>query len=75
MDKLRELFHMKTPKEVTQECKRAIRRARCEIEREKNRLNNEKIRNENEIRKLAARGEQVFMLVIIFIVFSSRFLQ
>ena len=73
MDKLRELFHTKTPKEVMQECKRAIRRARREIEREKNRLNNEKTRNENEIRKLATKGEQVFMFVIIFIVFSSHF--
>ncbi|CAF1129923.1 unnamed protein product [Adineta steineri] len=58
MDKLKELFHTKTPKEIMQENKRAIRQARRELEREKNRLNNEKTRNENEIRKLAAKGEQ-----------------
>jgi hypothetical protein len=62
MDKLKELFHTKTPKEIMQENKRAIRQARRELEREKNRLNNEKTRNENEIRKLAAKGEQVFIL-------------
>ena len=61
MDKFRELFHTKTPKEIMQENKRAIRQARRELEREKNRLNNEKTRNENEIRKLAAKGEQVFI--------------
>jgi charged multivesicular body protein 2A len=58
MDKLKELFHTKTPKEIMQENKRAIRRARRELEREKNRLTTEKTRNENEIRKLAAKGEQ-----------------
>ena len=59
MDKIKEFFHTKTPKEMMQENKRAIRQARRELEREKNRLNNEKTRNENEIRKLAAKGEQV----------------
>lgn len=59
MDKLKELFHTKTPKEMMQENKRAIRRARRELEREKHRLMNEKTRSENEIRKLAAKGEQV----------------
>lgn len=60
MDRLKELFHTKTPKEMMQENKRAIRGARRELEREKNRLVNEKTRNENEIRKLAAKGEQVY---------------
>ncbi len=60
MDRIREFFHTKTPKEMMQEIKRSIRQARRELEREKNRLNNEKTRNENEIRKLAAKGEQVF---------------
>jgi FtsZ-binding cell division protein ZapB len=60
MDRIKEFFHTKTPKEMMQENKRAIRQARRELEREKNRLNNEKTRNENEIRKLAAKGEQVF---------------
>lgn len=46
-----------------QENKRAIRRARRELERERNRLNNEKLRSENEIRKLAAKGEQVNLLI------------
>ena len=59
MDRIKEFFHTKTPKEIMQENKRAIRQARRELEREKNRLNNEKTRNENEIRKLAAKGEQV----------------
>ncbi|CAF1175350.1 unnamed protein product [Adineta ricciae] len=58
MDRIKEFFHTKTPKEIMQENKRAIRQARRELEREKNRLNNEKTRNENEIRKLAAKGEQ-----------------
>ena len=59
MDTLKELFHRKTPKEIMQENKRAIRGARRELARETNRLNNEKTRCENEIRKLAAKGEQV----------------
>jgi len=58
MDTLKEFFHRKTPKEIMQENKRAIRRARRELDRERMRLNNEKTRNENEIRKLAAKGEQ-----------------
>jgi charged multivesicular body protein 2A len=58
MDRIKEFFHTKTPKEMMQENKRAIRQARRELEREKNRLNKEKTRNENEIRKLAAKGEQ-----------------
>ena len=66
MDKIKELFHTKTPKEIMQENKRAIRRARRELEREKNRLTNEKTRSENEIRKLAAKGEQVRMGLFLF---------
>ena len=66
MDKIKELFHTKTPKEIMQENKRAIRRARRELEREKNRLTNEKTRSENEIRKLAAKGEQVRIGLFLF---------
>lgn len=61
MDKIKEFFHTKTPKEIMQENKRAIRQARRELAREQNRLNNEKTRSENEIRKLAAKGEQVII--------------
>lgn len=72
MDRIREFFNPKTPKEVMQEIKRSIRQARRELEREKNRLNNEKTRNENEIRKLAAKGEQVRILLF-FLLLSSKF--
>ena len=60
MERIREFFHTKTLKEIMKENKHAIRRARRELEREKNRLVNEKTRNENEIRRLATKGEQVF---------------
>ncbi|CAF1188479.1 unnamed protein product [Didymodactylos carnosus] len=49
---------LKTPKEVARENKREITRARRELQRETNRLQNTQKQQENEIRKLAAKGEK-----------------
>jgi len=58
MEKLANLFHTKTPKEIARENKREITRARRELQRETMRLQTNQRQQENEIRKLAAKGEQ-----------------